>query len=162
MIFLVALALATPLSASVPADALPSVETPGVANPAVTQQTLASTICQPRQPGHATTWIHDQRPPTSYTNAIKRRLFVELHLSGTIRDFELDHRLPIEDGGNPTDPRNLWMEPWAGAWGARVKDRLETEIHRRICSGRMTLDQARQMLTGSTSWVDAYRVVFGH
>jgi hypothetical protein len=41
--------------------------------------------------------------------------------------YEEDHLSPLEDGGNPTDPRNLWPEPfnpWVGGtvMGAHQKD----------------------------------------
>jgi len=43
----------------------------------------------------------------------------------TMRDYEEDHLVPLEVGGNPHDPRNLWPEPLHGPWNARMKDRLE-------------------------------------
>ena len=52
--------------------------------------------------------------------------------------YEEDHLIPLEDGGDPTDPRNLWPEPYnthvGGAiMGARQKDVVEAFIHDEIC-----------------------------
>lgn len=70
----------------------------------------------------------DRRPPTSYTDKIKRlelgvtteqvtapdgRTFTVTgeHLPGAVGDYELDHLISLELGGDPEDPENLWMEP---------------------------------------------------
>src|ERR1051326_5784651 len=72
------------------------------------------------------------RPPYAYTHTIKLRM-----LAGRpARDYELDHIVPIELGGSPTDPRNLQLEAWPLA---RAKDREEDRLHRLVCSGRMPL-----------------------
>lgn len=68
---------------------------------------------------------------------------------------ELDHLVSLELGGS-NDAANLWPQPHAGAV---VKDRLEDELHRRVCAGEMALDQAQAMI--ARDWVAAYRAVFG-
>ena len=52
--------------------------------------------------------------------------------------YEEDHLIPLEDGGNPTNPRNLWPEPYNTkvGWvimGAHQKDVVEGFIHDEIC-----------------------------
>jgi hypothetical protein len=41
------------------------------------------------------------------------------------REYELDHLIPLELGGDPLDPQNLWLQPWRGECNAKQKDRLE-------------------------------------
>ena len=50
-------------------------------------------------------------------------------------------RCLLELGGHPTDPRNLWPEPYPRA--ADV-DRVENELNARVCSGRLTLEEAQR------------------
>jgi hypothetical protein len=54
--------------------------------------------------------------------------------------YEVDHLVPLEIGGDPTDIRNLWPEPIESA---RVKDEVENELHEMVCSGGMPLAQAQ-------------------
>jgi hypothetical protein len=138
------------------AASLPTV--PGVDNPAVTQATLATTICDKHRYG-GFSWVHIQRPPTSYTDKIKRDLMVSLKLPGKASDYELDHAESIEAGGSPTDLGNLWMQPYAGIYGARVKDRVETKIAHGICAGTIPLDEGRGAL--KADWIAAYRQYVG-
>jgi hypothetical protein len=52
-----------------------------------------------------------------------------------------DHLISLELGGNPTDPRNLWPEPYPRATDV---DKIENELHAEVCSGQLTLSQAQQ------------------
>jgi hypothetical protein len=52
--------------------------------------------------------------------------------------YEEDHLISLENGGNPTDPRNLWPEPYntmvgGVIMGAHQKDVVEGFIHDEIC-----------------------------
>jgi hypothetical protein len=87
-------------------SALPDpARTPGALNPAVTQDTIGSTIC-------VRGWTRTVRPPREYTSALKRQ---QIHVWGyedrRMGDYEEDHLVPLDLGGSPTDPRNLWPEP---------------------------------------------------
>ena len=108
--------------------------TPGVLNPDVTQANIRSTICR-----HG--WTATIRPPVSYTNALKRKQMRQYGETGSMSDYQEDHLISLEMGGNPTDPRNLWPEPYPHASDV---DRIENEINDEICSGTMTLAQAQQ------------------
>ena len=103
------------------------------ANPAVTQASVKHTICVPG-------WSATVRPPTAYTNSVKRQLLrkagIPLAQAGS---YELDHRIPISMGGSPRDPANLALQPWDGPKGAHAKDAVELRVHRLVCSGRVTL-----------------------
>jgi len=59
-------------------------------------------------------------------------------LTGHAADYEEDHFIPLEVGGHPKDPRNLWPEPWnlwvgTNDYGAHTKDLVESFIHDEVC-----------------------------
>jgi hypothetical protein len=108
--------------------------TPGVLNPAVTQATIRTTICRPG-------WTRTVRPPVSYTNELKRRGLLQYGLRGPPSAYQEDHLISLEMGGSPTDPRNLWPEPYPRA---AAVDKIENELNHRICTGSMTLAQAQR------------------
>ncbi len=112
--------------------------TPGVLNPQVTQATIGDTICKAG-------WTRTIRPPTSYTNDLKVKGLVQYHLHGPLSGFQEDHLISLELGGNPTDPRNLWPEPYPRA--ADV-DRIENQLNHKVCSGEMTLAEAQRTESG--------------
>jgi len=103
----------------------------GEVDPRVTQATIRVTICMPG-------YTAKVRPPRKVTDAIKRKL--ALDLPGSSADYELDHLIPIGLGGHPQSPKNFWVQTWTEA---AAKDRDELRLHRAVCSGRMTLDQAQ-------------------
>lgn len=108
--------------------------TPGVVNPAVTQATIRATICK-----HG--WTRTVRPPVSYTNALKLRQLAQYGLRGPPSAFQEDHLISLELGGNPTDPRNLWPEPYPRA---AAVDQIENELNARVCTGSLTLAEAQR------------------
>jgi hypothetical protein len=110
------------------------VRTPGVLNPDVTQATIAVTICK-----HG--WTRTIRPPTAYTDALKRTQLREYGLVGPVSGYQEDHLISLELGGHPTDPRNLWPEPYPRA--ARV-DTIENELNAQVCSGALSPDAAQR------------------
>jgi hypothetical protein len=110
------------------------VRTPGVLNPDVTQASIRSTICR-----HG--WTATIRPPTDYTNDLKRKQMRQYGETGSLSDYQEDHLISLELGGNPTDPRNLWPEPYPRA--AEV-DRIENELNAEVCTGKLTLAEAQQ------------------
>ena len=108
--------------------------TPGVLNPAVTQANIRSTICKRG-------WTRTVRPPVSYTNALKTKGLVQYRLRGPPSAFQEDHLISLELGGNPTDPRNLWPEPYPRA---AAVDQIENELNHRVCTGSLTLAEAQR------------------
>ena len=114
-----------------PAAVLPRV--PGVANPDVTQANIRTTICR-------SGWTRTIRPPVEYTNELKRKQMRAYGLRGAAAAYQEDHLISLEVGGDPTDPRNLWPEPYPRA--AEV-DQIENELNAKICSGALTLEQAQ-------------------
>jgi hypothetical protein len=64
--------------------------------------------------------------------------------SGPATDYEEDHLIPLELGGAPRDPRNLWPEPHTQS---KVTDPLETKLNRIICvTHTLTLAAARKQI----------------
>lgn len=55
---------------------------------------------------------------------------------------EIDHLISRELGG-ADDVANLWPQSYVGEWNARLKDRLENRLHREVCAGRLTLEDAQ-------------------
>lgn len=114
---------------------------PGVYNPKVTQDNIAITICKPG-------WTATVRPPVYYTSTLKRLQMKGLGLTDDPLLYEEDHFIPLELGGHPTAPGNLWPQPWdiSNPCSAHVKDHDENAFNRAVCSGQMTLDAARQAI----------------
>src|SRR5260221_1606270 len=110
-----------------------AVRTPGVLNPDVTQATIGSTIC-------VRGWTRTIRPPVEYTDALKAKQMRQYGERGRKSDYQEDHLISLELGGDPVDPRNLWPEPYPRA--AEV-DRIENELNAAVCSGSMSLADAQ-------------------
>lgn len=147
----ISITLATLLlaSASMAQKYLPPASTPGAINAKVTQANIRSTIC-------AAGWTKTIRPGSRYTNKLKIAQMKELGLTGTPKDFEEDHFVSLEIGGNPTDPANLWPQPWPEA---RLKDVTETYLKRQVCSGAVTLKAAQNAIR--RDWTVIYLRISG-
>jgi hypothetical protein len=150
-----------PTNAGGSADRLPGEPdpslTPGALNPAVTQATIHSTIC-------VSGWTATIRPSESFTNALKVEQIGQYGYSDTkTSSYEEDHLIPLELGGAPADPRNLWPEPYTIALadgrptGARTKDPFETKLKTEVCAGTLTLAQAQSEI--GDNWVHAYYAI---
>jgi len=108
--------------------------TPGVLNPDVTQATIAATVCRRG-------WTRTVRPPVSYTDDLKEKGLRAYGLRGPPSGYQEDHLISLELGGNPTDPRNLWPEPYPRA---AAVDRIENELNAKVCDGRLSLAEAQR------------------
>ena len=112
--------------------------TPGALNPRLTPAQLCA-------PGFSTRTI---RPPTSYTDALKKRLMVSYGQVGVSpltgrpwspADVELDHAVSLEDLGHPWSPLNLWPEPRRATGAepnAEEKDAVEVTVRKLICADK--------------------------
>ena len=117
--------------------------TPGVVDPRVTQDNISTTICVR---GYAKT----VRPPPSYTHDLKVRQITEYGYADTkLADFEEDHLIPLELGGHPTDPHNLWPQPRSGNYPASMKDLVENSLHNKVCAGAMKLAAAQAAIASN-------------
>lgn len=127
--------------------------TTGAINSEVTQANIYETIC-------VRGWTRMVRPPEGYTYRLKREQLREWGYEDRLtRDYEEDHLIPLELGGNPTSSKNLWPEPLRGPWNAHVKDRLENYLNEQVCAGRMGLEQAQREI--AEDWIAAYQKYLG-
>ena len=110
------------------------VRTPGVLNPGVTQATIGATIC-------VRGWTRTVRPPVEYTNALKARQMRAYGETGPLSAYQEDHLISLELGGHPTDPRNLWPEPYPRA---SAVDRIENDLNAQVCDGALSLRDAQE------------------
>jgi len=115
------------------------------ADPAVTQETLAATICVPG-------YTQSIRHRTKHAARRKLELLAQAGLSpDAAADFRLDHLLPLALGGNPSDPSNLIIQPVALSYR---KDRVERKLHCLVCNGQITLIDAQSAILAD--WDAAY------
>ena len=142
-----------------PPDIYPDpARTPGAINPGITQENIRETICNPRW---STKTI---RPEEAYTHRLKIEQIAEYGYSDSrLKDYEEDHFIPLELGGNPTDPKNLWPEPFETSvpdGGAHAKDKVENYLHAEVCAGSLTLAEAQREISGD--WYRVYQESVPH
>src|SRR6266571_1633118 len=115
--------------------------TPGVIDPAVTQDNLQDTICVP---GYTKT----VRPSVTFTNSLKVQQITEYgYIDTNLHDYEEDHLISLELGGAPSDPKNLWPEPGGSP---NPKDKIENLCHKKVCDGEIPLADAQHDI--ATNW----------
>jgi len=118
--------------------------TPGAIDPNVTQSNIYQTIC-------VSGYTKNVRPPVAYTNKLKKQQIIDYGYTDTnLKDYEEDHLISLELGGNPTDPKNLWPEPGASP---NPKDKTENLCHEKVCSGQISLSDAQKEI--ATNWTTA-------
>jgi hypothetical protein len=108
--------------------------TPGSLSPDVTQATIGETIC-------VRGWTKTVRPSSDYTLRLKLEQMGSYGETGPPAGYQEDHLISLELGGSPTDPGNLWPEPYPRA--ADV-DRIENELNAKVCSGELSLADAQR------------------
>jgi len=135
---------------------LPNIKlTPGLVNPNVTQANIKSTIC-------VSGWTATVRPPVTFTNKLKYdQLHSGYNLNGdlNLKDYEEDHIVPLEVGGNPSSPLNLFPEPRYIKLSSYLKDQLENQIHHLVCSGQLSLKAGQAIFL--TNWEKGYAKYVG-
>jgi len=126
--------------------------TPGVINPTVNQANISQNVCKAN-------WTSKVRPTITYTNKLKAtqlattyKSFVALY-GAAASGYEEDHLISLQLGGSPTDPKNLWPQPYSGS-NARKKDVVETKLKNMICSAKISLADAQKAI--AKDWVAAY------
>lgn len=136
-----------------PSDIYPDLTiTPGAVASDVTQDNIKSTICV------AGFTKPPRRPPSSYTDSLKVKGFDQYGLSDHRKgDYEEDHLISLELGGDPRDPKNLWPEPYNASipdGGARYKDKVEKYLNLQVCGEQMTLSEAQKAIVAD--WYKVY------
>jgi hypothetical protein len=144
------------VAATAMADDVPdATKTPGLAKPGLSK----AGIC-------TTKWGKDER---FVTPAMKAKVFSLYGYSGyqdkrcvpdqNGKTCEIDHLISRELGG-ADDVSNLWPQAYGSTpWNAHLKDKLENRLHKEVCAGHITLQQARDLLTND--WRVAYRKYYG-
>jgi hypothetical protein len=122
--------------------------TPGDIDPRVTQENINSTIC-------VTGYTKTVRPPISVTNKIKFERMAAYGFSDSPSNYELDHLISLELGGDPTSVANLWPESYTSSLDARKKDRVENYLHNEVCKGHIPLATAQDKI--AHDWETVYR-----
>ena len=123
--------------------------TPGAISRAVTQGNIHSTICR-------SLYTRTVRPSASVTEPEKRASLAAYGDAGPLHDYEYDHLVPLELGGAPNDPRNLWAEPGRTP---NPKDELENRLREMVCSGSLSLPTAQREI--ASNWVALYHRLIG-
>lgn len=119
--------------------------TPGAIDPSVTQANIKTTIC-------TSGYTASVRPPTGQTDTLKRSMYTAYGIpAGTTS--ELDHLVSLELGG-ANDVTNLWPE--VGTL-PNPKDAVENDLHKAVCSGKVTLAAAQQAI--ASDWQTAETVL---
>ena len=135
------------ISATYASDLPDHTLTPGATNPDVTQDNINHTIC-------VSGWTKTIRPTTKYTNELKREQIKEYRYKDkSPTSYEEDHLISLQHGGHPTDPKNLWPEPYHTRCGARIKDVLETRLKKLVCTNKISLADAQNAI--ATDWITA-------
>ena len=120
--------------------------TPGAINPKVTPDTLGTTVCR-------SGYTKSIRPPKVITEAEKQANAAAYGYTGPLPGVEFDHLIPLAVGGDPNDPRNLWVQPGASP---NPKDGIESKLHDLLCAGRVPLGAAQQAI--AADWTTALAV----
>ena len=135
---------------------IPNIQyTPGMANSKVTEGNIDTTICRPG-------YSKSIRPEVSYTEKLKiaqLNTIYNIYGSNKLSLFEEDHLIPLEVGGDPSSPKNLWPEPRYGVASASKKDQLENLMHQMVCSHKLSLKAAQANFT--QNWYQNYLKYFG-
>ena len=122
--------------------------TPGSIDPKVTQANIKETIC-------VSGYTKTVRPPVSYTSPLKKKGMAAYGFTGSPSDYEFDHQIPLELGGNPTDLANLWPEPADPSPGFHEKDQVENYLNDEVCDGKISLHDAQLQI--ANDWLAVFR-----
>jgi hypothetical protein len=121
----------------------------------VTAATVASTTC-------TSGYTSSIRPPESITEPEKQGSAAAYGYTGSFATGEYDHLVPLELGGDPNDPANLWVEPNDNSSATSTynsKDVLENRLHDLVCAGQLALATAQEAI--ASNWAAAYQTYVG-
>ena len=118
-------------------------------------QTLQDSKCTPGAVMSTSTAVICK---VGYTNtvrdvslSVRKAVFKEYGLSYNNSGlYEVDHLISLELGGS-NDISNLFPESYKITNGARVKDVFENYLHKQVCNGTMTIEEAQKQI--STDWL---------
>lgn len=122
-------------------------KTPGESNPVLTQEKVCGA-------GFRT------GPFRNVPSSLKHEIYHAYGMSvracrqACRRGCEIDHLRSLELGG-ANSRANLWPQSYCGPWNAVQKDALENRLHKLVCAGEMTLQEAQDEI--SVDWIASYR-----
>lgn len=118
--------------------------TPGVADPNVGVEQLC-------------VWGYTQT--VRNVSSAKKKYVYELYSVDPNEDkYEVDHLISLELGGT-NDIKNLWPQSYTTEpWNAKVKDKLENRLHREMCDGIITVEEAQDLV--AHDWIDSYCALY--
>ena len=80
--------------------------------------------------------------------AIKDELLIEYRLPGNPVTYTVAHVIPVQDGGSPTSPRNLYPLALTGYGGQETHTAVAEMLNDEICDHEITVAQAARTLEG--------------
>jgi hypothetical protein len=84
----------------------------------------------------------------------KQQVFAEYGIDWSLHSgYEVDHVVSLELGGS-NDISNLFPESYSIQYGARIKDKLEDDLHEQVCTHRLSLTVAQDEI--ATGWLKYY------
>lgn len=126
--------------------ALPDPEcSPGAVFPNVTKDD----VCKP---GYATS-------VRNVSQSTKNKVYEEYGLPPTGHqpgEYEVDHIISLELGGS-NDIANLWPEAADPRPGYHEKDKVENYLHDQVCSEKISLQQAQELI--ANNWLEVYQQI---
>lgn len=92
--------------------------------------------------------------------SVRRAVFARYHVHNRRGKYEVDHLIPLEEGGS-NSLLNLWPQPKHAAWNAYAKDHLENRLHSLVCrrDNPMPLSVAQAAI--ANDWIAAYKQYIG-
>jgi hypothetical protein len=88
--------------------------------------------------------------PTSEKDQVYAEYGISSHFTG---QYEVDHLISLELGGS-NDIANLWPEAADPRPGFHEKDSVENYLHSQVCSGKMSLQKAQELI--ASDWHQVY------
>lgn len=115
--------------------------TPGDTNPALTQKKICSKAFR-------------TGPYRNVKQSTKKRAYARYKIKPCGGCYEIDHLISLELGGS-NNVDNLWPQSYTTTpWNAHVKDALENRLHKLVCEGTVTLEDAQHEI--ATDWISAW------
>ena len=87
--------------------------------------------------------------------SVKKQVFDQYNIDPKTDKFEIDHLISLELGGS-NNIKNLWPQSYTTKpYNAHMKDALENQLHKLVCSGQLDLQTAQNAI--ASNWIEAYR-----
>jgi hypothetical protein len=120
-----------------------SARTPGAVLPNVTKEDVCT-------PGYAQSV---RNVPEKEKQEVYSEYGIAEHKTG---EYEVDHHVSLELGGS-NDLSNLWPEAAEPTPGFHQKDKVENFLHKQVCDGVISLQEAQQKI--ATDWLSVYQTL---